>query len=109
MAVVWIILSLVSSRLAWRAVFLESGQVYFGRFTYVPFSSTVTLHDAHYLKPGSDQADASGVPNLTILPVSGDVHGPVSTMTITKSHILYYQGLRKGTVLYKGLEAGLGR
>lgn len=32
----WWILSCVSSRLAWKAVFLDSNQVYFGRFIDIP-------------------------------------------------------------------------
>ena len=107
--ILWLMLSWISSGLAWKAVFLDSNQVFFGRFTYVPFSSTITLRDAHYLKPGNDKAEGGALPNLTIVSVEEDAHGPVSKMTIRKSHILYYQKLKPGTALHKGLQEQLAR
>jgi hypothetical protein len=98
----WCVLSVVSSRLAWKAVVLENGQIFFGRFSYVPFRSTVALHNAHYMKSGPSAA-SSTVSDFTVLPVTGDVHGPTDTMIIRKDHIQYYQVIRSDTTLYKGL------
>jgi hypothetical protein len=109
LVVVWSILSFISSCFAWKAVFLDSNQVYFGRFVYLPFTSTVKLHDVHYLKPGSVTTEAGALPDLVVLPVEDDAHGPTSKMTITKSHILYYQKLQPGTTLYTGLKQSLDR
>lgn len=118
----WWILSLVSSRLAWKAVFLDSNQVYFGRFTNIPFTSSIKLHDVHYLKPvttntgDSNTANTSGTSSpepapaqgdLSVLSVINDVHGPEDVMVINKDHILYYQKLRPNSTLFRGLSEAL--
>ena len=105
----WFVLSLISSRLAWKAVFLDSNQVYFGRFISIPFASTVTVHDTHYLKPDAEKKEGQAASDLVILPVENDIHGPTSKIYINKDHVLYYQKLKPGTTLYKGLEDSLKR
>lgn len=103
-AIFWALLTFISNSLAWKAVFLDSNQVFFGRFISIPFSSTITLHDAYYLKSGNGEDGAETLPNLMITSVEDDAHAPFSKTTIRKSHILYYQKLRPGTTLYKGLQ-----
>ncbi len=56
----WWILSVVSSRLAWKAVFLDTNQIYFARFVDIPFASTITLHDVHYMKTGTSNTGSAG-------------------------------------------------
>lgn len=110
LAIVWFVLSCVSSRLAWKAVFLDSNQVYFGRFSYIPFKSTITLHDAHYLKSDTAAPAAPGTaPTMTIMSVEADAHAPTSKIVIEKSHMLYYQELRPGTSMYEGLSKEMDR
>ncbi len=102
----WWILSCVSSRLTWKAVFLDSNQVYFGRFIDIPFSSNITIHDVHYIKKDSDDANSTSTeekPDISVLSVFGDLHSPEDTMKINKSHILYYQKIRPESVLFRGL------
>lgn len=109
----WWILSTVSSRLTWKAVFLDSNQVYFGRFNYVPFLSTVTLHDVHYLRPLTDADIQTGTStekiegDLSVLSILGDVHSPKDSMIINKNHILYYQEIRPDSVLFRGLSESI--
>lgn len=108
----WFILSCISSRLAWKAVFLDSNQVYFGRFLDIPFASKITLHDVHYLKPLIDDVNSTTTAaegDLTVLSIVGDVHGPKDKMTINKDHILYYQELRTDSTLYLGLNQGTAK
>jgi hypothetical protein len=109
----WFVLSTVSSRLTWKAVFLDSNQVYFGRFSYVPFLSTITLHDVHYLRPFSDTDIQTGTTtekvegDLSVLSILGDVHSPKDSMVISKDHILYYQEIRPDSVLFRGLSESI--
>lgn len=107
--VVWLILSFISSCMAWKAVFLDSNQVFFGRFASVPFRSTIKVHNAHYLKPNTEKP-ADGKPaDMEVASVEDDAHGPESAITVMKSHVLYYQKLRPGTPLYTGLKKALDR
>ncbi len=107
--IVWFALSFVSNRLAWKAVFLDSNQVYFGRFSYIPFRSTITLRDAHFLKSDTTAPGATAdAPIMTIMSVESDAHAPTSDIVIEKSHILYYQELRPGTSMYQGLSERVG-
>ncbi len=102
----WWILSLFSSWYAWKAVFLSNGQVFFGKFINIPFSSKIALKKVHYIK--SNQPTQNGVQvdegeDVIIAPIEDMLHGPEDTRIILKNQIVYYERLRAGTTLVKGL------
>lgn len=103
----WWLLSVVSSRLAWKVIFLDSNQVYFGRFIDIPFVSSITLHDVHYVETSVRTPEIGQTidvkPDITVLPISNSPHSPKDSMVVRKDHIRYYQSLRPDSVLYKGL------
>lgn len=104
--VLWFLISFLSSTFAWKAVFLDSNQVFFGKFVNIPFVSTITLRKAHFIKP--DEVDsASSTPtrqNMIISKIGEMPHGPAEDMVISKDHILYYENLKPGSSMVKGLE-----
>ncbi len=102
--IIWFLLNLISSWLSWKAVFLGNNQVFFGKFIDVPFSDSITLRKAHYIK--TDSAGVEGVKDqdIVIAPIREMIHGPKDFMVIYKENILYYENLRAETALFKGLD-----
>lgn len=109
--VAWFLISFLSNIFTWKAVFLDSNQVFFGKFVNIPFASTITLRNAHFIKP--EQADiSSSTPqnqSIIISEIGEMPHGPADDMVISKDHILYYENLKSGSSLVKGLEQSENR
>ena len=70
--------SVISSGMAWRAVFLSNNQVYFGHFWSVPFASTITLNDVYYLQVAQANQQLSGEDqsSLKLVKLGNEIHGP---------------------------------
>ncbi len=96
-AVLWLLLSYIASLNTWKAVFLDNGQTYFGKFINIPFSQNLTLRNAYYLKPTPDS------PDQTLVSVTRDIHGPKPTLVISKKHILYFEYLRSDSPLVSAI------
>jgi len=104
--VVLVILALVFYFLVYRrgftkadyqAIFLSNGQVYFGKMTNKN-ASYLVLKDIYYLqlkrslqeqKPGEPQ-----VPDLTLIKLGNELHGPLDRMEINKKHVLFIEELK---------------
>ncbi len=102
----WFLISFLSNVFTWKAVFLDSNQVFFGKFINVPFVSTITLRKAHFIKPDESGSATSTTPkqSMIISEIGEMPHSPTDTMVISKDHILYYESLRSDSSLVKGLE-----
>lgn len=82
------------------AVFLTNGQVYFGRITSSSESATI-LEDIYYLQvsnplqqvppPGTQQQ-----PQLSLVKLGNELHGPHDLMRINNRHILFTEELKTG-------------
>ncbi len=87
----------------YQAVFLTNGQVYFGKLSNAG-SSYVTLKDIYYLQvnqqlqPGQDaaaaQAEAAANPQLSLVKLGNELHGPVDAMQINRDQILFFEDLK---------------
>lgn len=86
----------------YQALFLTNGQVYFGKLSNVDDEYT-TLKDIYYLQvvqpplqgqqqPGQAQAQAQ--PQISLVKLGNELHGPVDEMKITKSQILFYENMK---------------
>jgi hypothetical protein len=75
----------------YQAVFLDSGQVYFGKLKK---SNKIfySLTDVFYLKTGTVGLDK--VSNLSLTKLGGEAHGPEDKMEINVSHILFIENMR---------------
>lgn len=100
----WLLISLVANLLSWKAVFLDNGQVYFGRGINVPFTPMLTLRNVYLLRVDSATSSSPLVTSIT-----EQVQAPRDTISISKSHIIYIQDLRGDSPLVEGLERDLDK
>lgn len=73
----------------WQAVFLEGGQVYFGRMTDTG-GDYVTLSNVYYLKEASELSQS----NLNLVKLGGELHGPEDTINIRKESISFWENMK---------------
>ncbi len=76
----------------WQAVFLDNGQVYFGKLKNHN-ATYVTLSDVFYLRYATDLTDA-GEKNLNLVKLGGELHGPEDTLFVRKEAILFWENLK---------------
>lgn len=91
---------------AWRGVFLTNNQAYFGHVLWVPFSSTVTLRDVYYVQMSGPIQPASegNQPQLTVIKLGSEIHGPRDVMMIPKSSVLFFEDLRADAPIVRAIE-----
>lgn len=75
----------------WQAVFLENGQVYFGKLDEYD-QNYVVLTEVYYLRETEDLADDAA--NLNLIKLGGELHGPEDEMFIAKDGILYFENMK---------------
>jgi hypothetical protein len=75
----------------YQAVFLDNGQVYFGKIMG-PKSNVYRLSDVYYVQQGAANLDTKM--DFTILKLGNEVHGPMDTMDILASHILFIEDMK---------------
>ncbi|HMR55028.1 MAG TPA: hypothetical protein PKD34_00330 [Candidatus Doudnabacteria bacterium] len=85
----------------YQAVFLSNGQVYFGNLSDMT-ASYATLVDIYYLQvtqpplQGSQQeGQTQEQPQLSLVKLGEELHGPVDEMKINREHILFYEDLKE--------------
>ncbi len=76
----------------WQAVFLENGQVYFGKLEEHD-QNYVVLRSVYYLREAKD-LEAKDTANLNLIKLGGEVHGPDDKMFINKESILYFENMK---------------
>ena len=91
----------------YQAVFLTNDQVYFGKLT--PTSADyVALTDIFYLRvsqPLQPSPPAGGPnPNVNLVKLGSELHGPADRMEINREHILFIENLRPDSEVVKGIE-----
>lgn len=91
----------------YQAVFLTNGQVYFGKLKTFN-SDYMKLVDIFYLQTKS--TDASGnpqktadqsTPNVELIKLGSEIHGPDDEMVISKQQILFFENLKKDSQVAK--------
>ena len=98
----------IESQTKWRAVFLTNNQVYFGRFLQIPFWPTARLTDIYYLQvsqPLQPQAENQSAPQVKVIKLGGEIHGPESAMQIPVGQILFWEDLRSDSPVVKAIES----
>lgn len=87
-----------------HAVFMSNGQAYFGKISRIN-DQFATIDEVYYLRkyetplqpiPSNEEATASDAnsPDLQIVKLGGEVHGPQNQMTINRQHILFIEELK---------------
>ncbi|MBI4094482.1 MAG: hypothetical protein HY436_01600 [Candidatus Liptonbacteria bacterium] len=80
---------------AWQAVFLANNQVYFGHIVRLN-KEYVGLADVYYLQAlqALQQGAPGRPPDLSIVKLGGELHGPEDFMYIPKRTIVFWENLR---------------
>lgn len=78
----------------YQAVFLDNGQVYFGKIRNVK-STYVTLTDVYYFGPSTRSVRSGQGENddVVLVKLGSEVHGPTDEMKILRDHILFIETL----------------
>lgn len=80
---------------SYQAVFLDNGQVYFGKIGSVN-KDFLSLTEVYYLRAGSLALGEEGSDNATsldLVKLGAELHAPRDQMVINKEHILFYEEL----------------
>jgi len=84
----------------WQAMFLDNGQVYFGKVEG-ELSDPVLLKDIYYLQviqplqqTEVGQAQAPSQPQLSLVKLGNELHGPMDEMRINREHVLFVEDLK---------------
>ena len=85
----------------WQAVFLENGQVYFGKLAEYD-QNYVTLSDVYYLKTAADLEKDSA--NLNLIKLGGELHGPEDEIFITKDSVLFWENMKNTSRVVQSIE-----
>lgn len=91
---------------AYQAVFLDNGQTYFGKITD-RVGHTVRLSDVYYFDfhAGALDAASDASPDMKLLRLGSEVHGPEAYMNINTEHILYTEDLRSDSKVAQAIGA----
>ena len=91
----------------WQAVFLTNGQVYFGHLSDMN-QQFVKLTNIFYLQVNQQQSlqsssssspstGSSSSPNLTLIKLGNELHGPTDQMNINRDQILFTEDLKSSS------------
>lgn len=80
------------------AVFLTNGQVYFGKLSDKG-DKYITLKDIYYLQvnqalQSGTQTQTNQQPELSLVKLGNELHGPVDEMQINRDQVLFYEMLK---------------
>jgi len=95
----------------WQAVFLTNGQVYFGQVTKNN-ENTVILKNVYYLQvqqqgqltQDQTQAAAQQQPNLSLVKLGNELHGPTDKMLINKTQVLFIEDLKNESKVVEAIK-----
>lgn len=97
----------VGSTGSYQAVFLSNNQVYFGKLSSANAQYPI-LRDIYYLQitqplqPKDETAPPS--PNINLVKLGSEIHGPLDEMRINRDHILFIEDLKADSQVAKAIE-----
>ena len=91
----------------YQAVFLDNNQVYFGKLANAT-RQYVTLSEIFYLQVGQTiqpiDGNASANPDINLVKLGGELHGPTDEMRINRDHIILIEDLRENSNLVTSIK-----
>lgn len=91
----------------WHAVFLSNGQVYFGKLTNES-KQYATLQDIFYLQlaqsPQPESQKTKEQPQISLVKLGNELHGPVDEMQINRDHILFIEKMKSDAKVVQSIE-----
>lgn len=85
----------------WQAVFLVNNQVYFGHLKNLN-AGYVTLDDVYYLQVSQLQPPAAQ-PQLNLIKLGSELHGPMDRMFIPKERILFWEEMKSDSQVVQAI------
>ncbi len=89
----------------YSAVFLDNDQVYFGKIA--TSGKVLILTDIFYIRLNDPQPQQEGEeaiePQLTLVKLGEQIHGPVDEMRINKEHVLFVERLTDEATVVKAI------
>ncbi|MEX0668510.1 MAG: hypothetical protein WD061_02120 [Candidatus Saccharimonadales bacterium] len=86
----------------YQAVFLSSGQVYFGQIAHID-SELVILRDIFYLNADQDLQDIDGETSVSLTKLGSELHGPEDEMFISARDILFWENLKDDSTVVQAI------
>lgn len=80
-----------ADRSAYRAVFLDNGEVYFGQLQK-SYGNYLRLNNVYYFKVGQ-VVDENIQPDVQLMKLGNEIHQPKNYLDINREHILFIQEL----------------
>lgn len=81
----------------YQAVFLTSGQVYFGKLSFVD-DKYMKLTDVFYIQTSSTstnvQSSNTNNSDMQLIKLGNEIHGPKDTMVISRDQVLFFENLK---------------
>ncbi len=95
---------LINTAEGYQAVFLTNNQVYFGKLAetrgdYAILTDIFYLQVAQPLQPSQPNAN----PNVTLVKLGSELHGPMDKMEINRDQILFIETLKDDSQVVKGI------
>lgn len=93
----------------YQAVFLDNGQVYFGKLSDVD-SPYVILKDIYYLQvtqpplQGSQSGQQQQEPKISLVKLGDELHGPVDEMRINRDQIIFYEDMKESAKVVQAIK-----
>ena len=96
---------LAETKSEWQAIFLSSGETFFGRVKSEN-NDSVILQDIYYLQDiqSLHQGSDGTVKDFSLVKLGNEIHGPFDEMRINRSHILYVEDLKKDSKVVQAIE-----
>ncbi len=92
----------------YSAIFLTNGQVYFGKLVSMD-NTELDLRDIFYLQvnqevQGANADESATDPELSLVKLGNELHGPNDRMRINRDHVLFTESLKKDARVVKAIE-----
>lgn len=88
----------------YQAVFLDNGQVYFGRLDPNPKSDFYELIDVFYIT-NTAMVELDDTASLSLRKLGGEAHGPTDQMLINGEHILFVEDIRSDSKVSEAISS----
>lgn len=85
---------------AYQAVFLDNGQVYFGKLKSLN-RDFLSLTDIYYLRAGTVQRGEESGGQVDLIKLGAELHAPRDEMIINKEHVLFYEDISETSEVVK--------
>jgi hypothetical protein len=91
----------------YQAIFLDNNQVYFGKLSREK-SDYAVLRDIYYLRLNQalqPPASTAQIPDINLVKLGTELHGPEDEMRINREHILFIENLKEDGQVVKAIKS----